>query len=61
MAIKDEEQIRGWAVEYALRLHPEKEIVTPRRIIREAKQIERYLTGQPSAKILKLAKNDGKK
>jgi hypothetical protein len=61
MAIKDEEQIRGWTVDYALRLHNKEEVVTASKIIAEAKQFERYITGAPSARILRLAKDDGRK
>ena len=61
MAIKDEEAIRSWTVDYAFRLHSEEETLTSSQIIKEAQEFERYILGMPKAKILKLAKDDGEK
>jgi hypothetical protein len=58
MTIRDDDQIRAWAVDYALRLHPKEETVTPEQIISEAKKLARYITATPSAKKLKLVKPD---
>jgi hypothetical protein len=58
MTIRDEDQIRAWAVDYALRLHAKEEIVTPEKIISEAKKFTRYITDAPTAKRLKLIRSD---
>lgn len=61
MTIRDEDQIRAWSMDYALRLHPKDEVVSPEKVIAEAKKIEQYITNRPSATLLKAVKTDGKK
>lgn len=57
MTIGDDDQLRAWSLDYALRLHPKDEVVTPEQVIVEAKKFHRYMTNAPSAKRLKLVRN----
>jgi hypothetical protein len=51
MSSLEEKQLRGWAIDYALRLHNKEEVVTSRQILEEAKQFHAFMEGRPAAQL----------
>ncbi|WP_020474226.1 hypothetical protein [Zavarzinella formosa] len=51
MTIKDEDQVRAWCVDYALRTKPVTPRTKPESVIAYAKKFEAYITARPACEI----------
>jgi hypothetical protein len=55
VTIRDEDQVRAWCVDYALRLGTPKGRLRPGRVIADAQEIERYITARPPCELKLIA------
>lgn len=61
MTIKDEDQVRAWCVDYALRTKPATSSSKPENVIADAKKFEAYITARPACQISVIQTKSGQK